>query len=127
MEISLHFTLKDQELTVIQDTLNNEPAFNTIKAKSNLNHCFLSLQEVITRELPIDVIEYLNSVADTTTEWFVDMDSLPEQREAMLNHIKDSNGIAIFVGDVVDGVLEEWNICMEKNISVLHIPKKQDE
>ena len=43
-------------------------------------------------------------------------------RQYMLENIKKLNGVSIFIGNIIEGVEEEYNIANELGIDIIVIP-----
>ena len=134
-DISIHFSLKGQSTKEIDQKLDNWISKNSNNLpfdfseqieehpRNVLHHCFIpksKLQaENKTTEVYDDVLDLFtdnaicwNGVGDFGLVW---------DRRYMLENIKKCNGLSLFIGDIKEGVKEEYEIAKELNIDIIHI------
>ena len=100
--------------------------------RTTLHHCFLREQELPKLNLPkekVDLIEntfeFLGSLCEDIVQWkgtSTYEDAICWDRRYMLENIKKCNGVAIFIGEIIDGVKEEYDIAVELGIYCILIP-----
>lgn len=125
-DVSIHFTLKGQSLddvkTKLTEWFKSESGKKRVDLSDKdtvLHHCFLSRKEVLELGFSTDVVDYLESLCGNMVNWKYVSDSLHKSRELMLENLKRLDGLAIFVGDIVDGVFEEYDIVFSKGVNVM--------
>lgn len=118
MEVSIHFTTKTNSIVEIREKLFNDIRYQNLKDSDNLNHCFLPREEVEKREFSLDCVDFLEEILDTTTIWFTSLAFLQDRRAEMIDFIKKSNGVAIFVGDIIDGVRAEFDYAVKQGLTI---------
>lgn len=122
--ISLHFTIKGQELSAIKKAYGEYVKTLTPKIGNpiELNHCFLPRTIAEEKKISTDVVDFLESITLNRTEWFKSFDSLKEDRAKMLEYCKSAGAVAVFIGEIKEGVLEEFKAVKEAGIEYVHIP-----
>ena len=92
--------------------------------RSVLHHCFLPEKIVLEKGFPNDIYdEILHPMFEDKVCWFGVSDyGLEWDRKLMLENLKKLNGVAIFVGEIKEGVKEEYDICQELGVECLVIP-----
>ena len=136
-DISIHFTLKSQTVEQVDekfskwlDSDNYQGQFDFSEndeeePRNVLHHCFLPKEKVIARKIGTEVWDFLDTISEHIICWngvWNDGDSLYWDRRLMLENIQKSNGISIFIGDIIDGVKEEYDIAQELGIECIVIP-----
>lgn len=142
-DVSIHFTTKAQSIEHLNKLLTtfcegenyNNPKFDFSEAtqpRSVLHHCFLPEETVKEKGFSNEVYEtILNPTSEHQICWYGVSGrlGLVWDRMYMLENIKKLNGIALFIGELKEGVLEEFEIAKElgiecivlDNISTLYI------
>lgn len=129
-DVSFHFTLKTQKIEDIKNVINEFlEKTNLIQRKYDENsnvalvvhNCFLTRKIVIEKGFDTELVDFINSIGDVTVNWFDEMQNISEQRMKMLVNLKRLNGLAIFVGDNIEGVADEMVIVKELGIATIHI------
>ena len=136
-DLSIHFTLKSQTVEQVDekfskwlDSDNYQGQFDFSEndeeePRNVLHHCFLPKEKVIVRKIGTEVWDFLDTISEHIICWngvWNDGDSLYWDRRLMLENIQKSNGISIFIGDIIDGVKEEYDIAQELGIECIVIP-----
>ncbi len=136
-DLSIHFTLKSQTVEQVDekfskwlDSDNYQGQFDFSEndeeePRNVLHHCFLPKEKVIARKIGTEVWDFLDTISEHIICWngvWNDGDSLYWDRRLMLENIQKSNGISIFIGDIIDGVKEEYDIAQELGIECIVIP-----
>jgi hypothetical protein len=136
-DVSIHFTLKGQTTKEIAKKLDafcdgenlNNPKFDFSERlegapRNVLHHCFLPEKVVKEKGFPTDVYDdILDPFSEDKVCWYGTSDyGLVWDRRLMLENLKKVDGLAIFVGDIKEGVEEEYNIAKELGIECLFIP-----
>ena len=133
-DVSIHFTIKGQTVEDVnlkldayiednKDTLPFDFSERTTP-RSVLHHCFLPKKQVIEHGFPIDIyIKILHPMSEHKICWFGTSDrGLEWDRRLMLENLAKLNGLAIFVGEIKEGVSEELQLCLELGVETLIIP-----
>ena len=136
-DISIHFTLKSQTVEQVDekfskwlDSDNYQGQFDFSEndeeePRNVLHHCFLPKEKVIARKIGTEVWDFLDTISEHIICWngvWNDGDSLYWDRRLMLENIQKINGISIFIGDIIEGVKEEYDIAQELGIECIVIP-----
>lgn len=126
-EASIHFTIKGQTIEEIEGAFNewymNQTIVDFGTGYTRLNHCFLTREQVTERGFDTGVVDMLDKLAVNQTRWMDEhsLEEAPIQRTAMMKHMEESNGVAIFVGAIIEGVKDELLLCdniMRVNIGI---------
>lgn len=132
-DVSIHFTIKDQTVEELNNKLvkyideNNEylnfDFSERTEPRSVLHHCFLPEKMVIEKGFSTDIYEdILHPTSEYKICWFgVSGCGLELDRKLMLENLAKLNGLSIFVGEIKDGVLEEFKLVKELGIEYIHI------
>jgi len=131
-DITIHFTIKGQQVSQISDALNawlkeNSKIVDFSERKEGepttvLHHCFLPEAIVKQKGFPMDVVDFLDGIATDQVHWYSTSDDLAESRLRMLQNLKRLNGIALFVGEIKEGVADEFFMIEQMNIAYEKIP-----
>ena len=136
-DLSIHFTLKSQTVEQVDekfskwlDSDNYQGQFDFSEndeeePRNVLHHCFLPKEKVIARKIGTEVWDFLDTISEHIICWngvWNDGDSLYWDRRLMLENIQKINGISIFIGDIIEGVKEEYDIAQELGIECIVIP-----
>lgn len=97
-----------------------------------LHHCFLPEYEAEQRGFGTDLYDFLGSVCEEMVCWhgvtavhnpMLEQNYLPVlDRRAMFRNLKRVNGLAIFIGDIIGGVEEEYKMAKEIGVDMVHLP-----
>lgn len=128
-DFSIHFTLKEQSLDSIKEKLRKWYCENvgTIDLTSKdrqtvMHHCFLPREIVIENAYSTSLVDMLDTITKTQVRWYnAGIEGLTESRWRMFENLKRVGGVAIFIGDIKEGVKEELEIANEKCIPVIHV------
>lgn len=136
-DVSIHFTLKGQTTTELNQKLDafcsnenvHNPKFDfserAIGAPRNiLHHCFLPKKIVEEKGFSTEVYDdILDPFSEDTVCWYGTSEcGLEWDRILMLENLKKLDGIAIFLGEIKDGVAEEYEIAKQLGIECILIP-----
>lgn len=117
--ISLHFTPKlislEQAKVLIEKALKLFP-----DQELTIHHCFLDRKFVESKGWDLSIVDYLESLEkEHSVHWWMAGKSISDidtQRSEMLGHMKESNGKAIFLGPIMEGVEAEYNLVNQYDI-----------
>jgi len=126
-DFSIHFTIKGQELSRIEQKFQDWSKGHDLLDENNtgvrVHNCFLSRKDVEERGFDTGVVDFIESLTDANDiNWFYSSPTLAMSRVQMLTTIKRLGGIAIFVGEIKEGVLEEMNLARELGVNIILIP-----
>ena len=136
-DLSIHFTLKGQTVEQIDQKLNNwldsdkytgQFDFSEngeTEPRNVLHHCFLPKKVVEQKGFSTEVWDLLETISEDIVCWngvWNEGDALCWDRKLMLENIKKVNGISIFIGEIIEGVKEEYDIAQELGIDCIIIP-----
>lgn len=136
-DLSIHFTLKGQNVEQVDkklnDWLNSDKYSGQFDFSENeeteprnvLHHCFLPKKVVEQKGFSTEVWDLLETISEDIVCWngvWNDGDALCWDRKLMLENIKKVNGISIFIGSLIEGVKEEYDIAQELGIECILIP-----
>jgi len=131
-DASIHFTIKGQTMEEIDKKidiwLENQSLIDfSEKAEgepsSVLHHCFLPRETVVAKGFGTEVVDVLDEISgENQIRWFGASDTLGMSRLLMLQNIKRLNGIALFVGEVKEGVKEEYELATQIGVECILIP-----
>ena len=143
--ISVHFTTKGQTVEEIQEKLVKffETQEETIPQRFQINlhgpnekvksldvdrtvfhHCFLPLIEVKNRNFPTSIYDVvLNPLPGMRLCWYGISDfGIHWDRKLMLENLYNVGGIALFVGEIKDGVKDEFELVQRLGVDFIIIP-----
>jgi len=144
-DVSIHFTLKGQTIEQIEKKLDYwldseeykeqfdfsqrdgfvcENVWKHTEPRSVLHHCFLPRKIVEQKNLPSDVWYFLEMISEDIVCWngvWNNGDALCCDRLIMLENIKKLNGLSLFIGDIIDGVKDEYDIATRLGIDIIII------
>lgn len=124
VKVSVHFTPRNQSINSFTDRLNS-----TIKLLSNFGayidiyHCFPSMQQCKDKGLTLEIptmFEKLKSGHVCIYENTQDEYDVKKARSEMYKPL-DSDSIALFFGEIKDGVLDEYVMLKNKGVKCAHI------
>ena len=118
----------ERESEVIKGTVN----IKYTEPRTTLHHCFLRQQELSKLNLPKEKValieetfDFIGSLSEDIIQWkgaSTYEDALCWDRRYMLENIKKCNGVSIFIGEIIDGVKDEYDIALELNLDIIAIP-----
>lgn len=133
-DVSIHFTTKGQTVEELNNKLDkwidenmgslpfdfSEPT----EPRSVLHHCFLPEQVVQAKGFSNEIYDMiLNPTSEQKICWNGVSDyGLTWDRRLMLENLKKLNGIAVFIGEIKDGVQVEYDLVRELGIDHVLIP-----
>lgn len=129
-DVSIHFTIKDQPLDVIEDKINKwfrdgkhvVDFSERTEPRSILHHCFLPREIVIEKGFSEDLVDMLDMISEFQVRWFnTHAYGLVWSRQLMLENLAKLGGTAIFVGEIKEGVKEEYDIAEKLGLDIIHI------
>jgi len=133
-DVSLHFTIKGQTVQEIDQKLEKyfqENKENLIfdfsepsTPRSVLHHCFLPEQMVKDKGFSTEVYdEILHTMSEHKVCWFGSSDyGLEWDRRLMLENIAKLGGVSVFVGEIKEGVKDEYDLAQELGVECILIP-----
>lgn len=126
-DFSIHFTIKGQELATIEKAfhkfMNGHPLLNEENFGVRSHTCQLPRKVVEEKGFNLGIIEFIESLTDgNDVNWFFACATLEMSRNQMLETIKRLDGVSIFVGEIRDGVAEEYKTAKELGIETIEIP-----
>ena len=121
--ISIHFTIKDQPLSDIEEKFDSwlRDNIDDVDANVVINHCFLPREVVEEKGFPTDLLDFIESIGfkENTICWY--NDALLNARRDMLQALKSIGGTALFIGDVKEGVQVELDLAKELGVNYICI------
>lgn len=127
--ISIHFTTKGQSVNEIYDklmkfinknqSLKNKSSFKYNPNETYIHHCFLPLETVIEKNFSTEIYDNIlnnKQICRGYACWYKNQDDLDENRLDMLTNLKRLGGVAIFIGEIKDGVKVEFDMVKELGI-----------
>ena len=132
-DVSIHFTIKGQSVGEIAGKLENarkdgllpfEFSIEEQEVRTVLHHCFLPEKLVKERKFSTEIYDrVLNPMTVHQVCWFdASHLGLLWSRKLMLENIKKTNGVAVFVGEIKEGVEEELRLAQNAGVEIIHIP-----
>ena len=133
-DVSIHFTTKGQTVEEINKKFNDYIDNNQgnlpfdfsekTEPRSVLHHCFLPEKMVKEKGFSNDIYEdILHPTSENKVCWFGTSDyGLEWDRLLMLENLAKLKGVAVFIGEIKEGVAEEYKIVQDLGIEVLLIP-----
>jgi len=127
-DFTLHFTVKGQNISDIERVFENaDLPFHNDLTSIQLHHCFLTKEEVIQKGFSTSVVDMLERCSDNIICWNKSSETLFNARANMITTVNRAHGTAIFIGDIIEGVLEEYNLAEQSGINIIKIPIKHKE
>lgn len=133
-DVSIHFTTKGQTVEELNNKFDkwidenksnlpfdfSEPS----EPRSVLHHCFLPEKVVEEKGFSTEIYDtILNPTSEHKICWYGVSDyGLVWDRQLMLENLKKCNGIAVFIGEIKDGVKVEFDLVQELGIDYVLIP-----
>src|SRR6476620_1220640 len=133
-DVSIHFTTKGQTVEEINKKLDdyfrsNQDALlfdfsEKTEPRSILHHCFLPEKMVKEKGFSTQIYyDILHSISENKVCWFGTSDyGLEWDRRLMLENLAKLKGVAVFVGEIKEGVADELKLVQELGIETLLIP-----
>lgn len=133
-DVSLHFTIKGQTVQQINEKIDayfkangeNTPFdfSEPTEPRSILHHCFLPEKMVKEKGFSTEVYdEVLHSMSEHKVCWFGASDyGLEWDRRLMLENIAKLGGVSVFVGEIKEGVKEEYDLAQQLGVECILIP-----
>lgn len=131
-DVSIHFTIKGQSVNDLNDKLNNYIFKNEIpfdfsertEPRSILHHCFLPEAIVKEKGFSTDIYDIiLDPMSEHKVCWYDASGlGLVWDRRYMLENLAKLNGVAIFIGEIKEGVSDEYALAKELGIECILIP-----
>lgn len=127
MNFSIHFTVKEQSLEDIEtkflDWSNKNDLLNEVKHGLKVHSCTMPRKIVEERKWNLGIVEFIESLTDgNDINWYYSSNTIEMSRLFMLENLKILNGIAVFVGEIKEGVKDEFNLCTSLGIETILIP-----
>lgn len=132
-DVSIHFTTKEQSIDVINKKfddyiINNQDSLpfdfsESTEPRSVLHHCFLPEKIVEEKGFSTEIYDdILHQTSEHKVCWFGVSDyGLHWDRRLMLENLKKLNGVALFIGEIKEGVKEEYDMALELGIDIVLI------
>lgn len=135
-DLSIHFTLKgqtceeiEQKFRAWEQSKDYEGQFDEDETddeiRTVLHHCFLPEKVVKEKGFSREVWDLLDMLSEDIVCWNgvsgEDM-GLVWDRIYMLENIKKLNGVSIFIGEIKEGVLEEYETAKRLGVDCILIP-----
>jgi hypothetical protein len=118
----------ERELEYIEGTVN----MRYTEPRTTLHHCFLREEDLKSLNLPeekvkiiYETFDFLGSLCEDRVQWKGTSsfgDALCWDRRYMLENIKKCNGVSLFIGEIIDGVKEEYDTAVEIGVDIILIP-----
>ena len=136
-DVSIHFTLKGQTTKELSDKLDKYCSGENLKnpkfdfserlngaGRNVLHHCFLPKLVLEKKGFSNEVYDdILDPFSENKVCWYSTSDyGLVWDRRLMLENLKKLNGVAIFLGEIKEGVEEDFSIANELGIECIIIP-----
>jgi len=133
LDFSLHFTTKGQTVDDIRKKFTDWLAkdnHQTLPETDDddeghlvLHHCFMHRKDIEAKGWSTEIVDFLEYICDDIVCWFGASDqSLDLDRLLMLQNLKRVHGVAIFVGEIKDGVKDEYELAKQLGVDTVIIP-----
>ncbi len=132
-DVSIHFSIKEQTIEELNNKFDNYIKKNQdnlpfdfseqTSPRSVLHHCFLPEKIVEQKGFSTQIYDdILHPTSENKVCWFGTSDyGLEWDRRLMLENIAKLNGISIFIGEIKEGVKEEYDLAIELGIECILI------
>lgn len=128
-DVSLHFSLKHNNLDSVSKIFSEYiiDNFDVVDNEySTIHHCFLTRQEVVDNGFPDNVVKWFENIESGGTPVICrhsrGLDGIVSAREDMMEQMsKGFKPLCIFIGNIVDGVEEEYNMAKDLGIPTLEL------
>jgi len=131
-DFSIHFTVKGQEMAQIEkafDEFQSKDIYGTLDLSEDnsivLHHCFLPEKDVVSKGWDNSIHEFLNTLTDANKVCYYHSDddgNLGMSRLNMLRNIERLGGVSVFIGEIKDGVKEEYDLAKCLGVHIIEIP-----
>lgn len=139
-DVSIHFQTKTNGIELIEKKLNDwfdsdsyREQFDfseKTEPRSVLHHCFLREEELkhlsipaVKKEIIENTLTFLGMLSENQVRWKgSSLYGLVWDRNLMFENIKKTNGVSIFIGEIVYGVKDENDIAKELGCNIILIP-----
>lgn len=135
-DFSIHFTIKGQTCEEIEKKIraweqseNYDGQFDDDESdgeiRTVMHHCFLQERVIKEKGFSTEIIDMLDMLCDDVICWngvSGEELGLVWDRTYMLENIKKLNGVSIFVGEIKEGVLEEFETAKRLGVECILIP-----
>lgn len=128
-DFSIHFTIKEQSIEQIEAALkqwNKQTGFLVSMYDAGnpvLHHCFLPREIIKQKGFSESVVDFLDSIEVSTVRWFSTTPNIKTSRELMIQNLDRVKGVALFIGEIKEGVKDEWDlVSVFDGIEKIHIP-----
>ena len=113
--IVLAFTLKGQDQNKIIEKIKEA----SVKYADHLCiHGFMTRKEVVEKKLPTDILDAIETYFPKRANFYVK----GPLRQEMCEWAKLVNAIVVIIGEVKEGVQEEYNLYMAAGLNIVNIP-----
>jgi len=122
---TIHFTIKDQSLEKIKEKLKKYLDKLPFQEKAlAFHHCFMPRTLVEEKGFSTDLVDVLDELCiPDQIRWYNTTDSIAESRRLMLNNIAQiPRAQALFIGEIKEGVKEEYDLAKQLGIDCVLIP-----
>lgn len=128
-DFSLHFTIKGQSVEEIKqafaDFVVDQHFYPNVGI---MHHCFLPRKIVTEKGFPTELVDFLDEVTPRNVCWNDGITDIHDHRLSMIQHMTATNGLAIFIGEIKEGVAEELDLCHKWGLQTIKIKtRKQKE
>lgn len=124
-DISIHFTLKDQSIEDLKALFYESPMAEQLSREQSpalaVHHCFLTREEVKSKGFATDIHDFLDEISDVEVNWSKTGADLNTSRMNMLINLGKLDGLAIFIGEIRDGVETEYAMAQQAGVTLCHI------
>jgi hypothetical protein len=133
LDFSLHFTTKGQTVDDIRkkfkdwlykDNSQTIPETDcTGEGFLILHHCFMHRKDIEAKGWSTKILDFLEHRFAHIVCWYGASDqNLNLDRLLMLQNLKRVNGVAIFIGEIKDGVKDEYELAKQLGVDTVIIP-----
>lgn len=127
MNFSVHFTIKEQSIKDIENKFfnwaNQNNLLHELKNELKVHSCTMPRRIVEERKWDLGIVEFIECLTDgNDINWFYSSNTIQISRLFMLENLKILNGIAVFIGEIKEGVKDEFDICNSLGIETILIP-----
>ena len=77
---------------------------------------------VVQKQFGMEVVDFLDTLSHDQVRWYGASQNLEECRFLMLQNLKRVNGVAIFVGEIKEGVKYEYELAKKMGVRIVEIP-----
>lgn len=131
-DVSLHFTPKGQNVQEIFNKIDNwlesHPEVIDFSERAEgeprtvLHHCFMRRADVEAKGFDTTICDELETFYEDTVCWNgVSQSTIGMDRLLMLQNLKRLNGVAIFAGNIIEGVKDELELAKQIGVETIII------